>query len=507
MPVQPVTATALLTRKPDKENIASRGGIHGNDGREGKNIMSDRDRSPGLERRAFLGGATLAGVASVLAPGVALGQIAAPVAPSTPDPGILARTAEHLVGSAVNYAYAVKAGPFVFLNGHEGYDFAAGVVAAVEGPAGFPEYGTPGFRREADFMFGRMGEILKSFGTDLAHSVRLDQYYTEANAVRAYHLARFAALGKYVPPSTSIITERCFGAKSAMTTSLVAVLPDPQWEIKGVYPEGAHVSAFSGYAPAVVANDFVFLAGTGPDDKDVLDTDPPQGPHRRWGSELPIRRQAESALKRIEGTLKAAGTSLANCVKAQVHIAGAENFPDFLDVWNEHVGASPAALTMTPAKGFASLEMILEINYILLKDGAQRAKQIVRADIPEMASYSPAVRAGELVFSPGLLPVGRDGMVAGLAQGDNFPGLCLRGQLQASTIYDHAEAIAKAAGTSMRNVVRIDYWVSDISEFPGVVLAWAGRYGNAPHPFACVVTPKLPAPGATVMADFWFYAG
>ena len=128
--------------------------------------MTDRDRSPGLERRAFLSGAALAGaasvagVASVLAPGAALGQTSAPVAPSTPDPGISARTAEHLVGSAANYAYAVKAGPFVFLNGHEGYDFAAGVVPAVAGPAGFPDYGRPGFRREADFMFERMGQIL-----------------------------------------------------------------------------------------------------------------------------------------------------------------------------------------------------------------------------------------------------------------------------------------------------------------------------------------------------------
>src|SRR3984957_11856439 len=267
--------------------------------------MSDRNPSSGLERRAFLSGATLTGVASMLAPGAALGQTPAPMAPSAAAPAIVARTAEHLVGSAVNYAYAVKAGPFVFLNGHEGYDFAAGVLPAVEGPAGFPEYGTPPLRREADFIFERMGQILKSFGTDFAHSVRLDQYYTEANAVRAYHLARFAALGKYVPPSTSIITERCFGAKSAMTTSLVAVLPDPQWEIKGVYPEGAHVSPFSGYAPAVVANDFVFAAGTGADEKGMLYRDPPQGSHRRWGSELPIRRQAESALKRIEGTLKA----------------------------------------------------------------------------------------------------------------------------------------------------------------------------------------------------------
>ena len=61
-----------------------------------------------------------------------------------------------------------------------------------------------------------------------------------------------------------------------------------------------------------------------------------------------------------------------------------------------------------------------------------------------------------------------------------------------------AEAIAKAAGTTMRNLVRVNYWLSDIREFPGVALAWAGRYGDAPHPFACVVTPRLPAPGATV---------
>ncbi len=489
--------------------------------------MDDRDTSSELQRRTFLGGAALAGAAAVLAPRAALSQgtaagAAAPsastsastartaagaAAPSASTSASTARTAEHLVGSGVNYAYAVKAGPFVFLNGHEGYDFAAGVTPAVAGAQGFPAYGKPPLRREADFIFDRMGQILKSFGTDFAHSVRLDQYYMEANAVRAYHLARFGALGKYVPPSTSILTERCFGAKSNMTTSLIALMPDPQWEIKGVYPESARVSPLSGYAPAVVANDFVFAAGAGPEEKDMLDGNPPQGPHRRWGTELPIRRQAELALRRIEGTLKAAGTSLANCLKAQVHIAGEENFPDFLDVWNEHVGAAPPAISVTPAKGFASVEMILEISYILLKDGAQRKKEIVRADIPSMASYSPAVRAGEFVFSPGLLPLQGDGTMAGAAQGDNFDGLCLRSQLQANTIYEHAEAIAKAAGTSMRNVVRVDYWISDIRDFPGVAMAWSERYGKAPHPFACVVTPKLPGSGTTVMADFWFYTG
>jgi enamine deaminase RidA (YjgF/YER057c/UK114 family) len=474
---------------------------------EEENIMTDRDRSWGLERRAFLGAATSAGVASLLAPRTALAQAPAPAAASTSGAALTVRTAEHLVGSAINHAYAVKAGPFVFLNGQEGFDFAAGVTPAVAGAPGFPDYGKPGLRREADYILERMGQQLKSFGTDFAHTVRLDQYFTEPNAVRAYHLARFAALGKYIPPSTSMIVERCFGAKSSMTNSLLAVLPDPQWELKPVYPDVSRVAATSGYAPAVTANDFVFAAGTGPDVKDVLSADAPGGPHYFWGTQLPVRRQAESTVKKIEGVLNAAGTSLANCLKAHIHVAGAENFSDFLDVWNAHVGASPAALTVTPTKAFSAAEIVVSINCIALKDDARRKKEIVRADIPEMASYSPAVRGGDLVFSPGLLPLTREGTVAGLQQGDNFEGLCLRSQLQANTIFEHAEAIAKAAGTSMRNVVRINYWISDIREFPGVALAWAGRYGSAPHPFSCVVTQRLPAPGATVMADFWFYAG
>jgi enamine deaminase RidA (YjgF/YER057c/UK114 family) len=466
--------------------------------------MTERERPAGLERRAFLGGATAIGAASIVAPRAALGQTSRTVQ-SVDSDAVLVRTTGHLVGSAVNHAYAVKAGPFVFLNGYEGYDFEAGVVPEVAGEPGFPDYGTPVLRREADFILQRMGRTLESLGTDFAHGVRLDQYYTEADAVRAYHLARFAAFGNYIPPSTSMIIEGCFGAKSTMTSSLLAVLPDPQWQVDPVYPQGAAFFAYSGYAPAVMANDFVFAAGAGPDVKDVLSTDPPGGPHYLWSSERPIRRQAESALKKIESTLNAAGTSLANCVKAQAHIAGTENFPDFLDVWNAHIGASPAALTVTPTKGFSAVEIILSINYILLKDGARRKKEIVHADIPKLAAYSPAVRAGELVLSPGLLPMTRDGTVAGLAQGDHFPGLCLRSQLQANALYDHAEAIARAAGTTMSNLARVNYWLSDIREFPGVALAWAGRYGGAPHPFACAVTPRLPVPGATVMADFWFY--
>jgi hypothetical protein len=71
--------------------------------------MTDRDRPSSLKRRAFLHGATSAGVTSLLAPHTVMAQ--APASSSGPDAAITVRTTEHLVGSAVNHAYAVKAGP------------------------------------------------------------------------------------------------------------------------------------------------------------------------------------------------------------------------------------------------------------------------------------------------------------------------------------------------------------------------------------------------------------
>ena len=352
-----------------------------------------------------------------------------------------------------------------------------------------------------------MARVLKDFGSDLQHSVRLDQYYTSGDAVRAYHLARFAAFGKYVPPSTSILMPRCFGARSNVSTSLVAVLPDEQWAVQGVYPENSGVSPLSGYAPAVLCNDFVFAAGQMADAKSILDPAAAGRPQQRWGSPLPIRGRS-NPLEPARSDARGRRLQPRQCLKAQVHIAGTDNFPDFLEVWSERFGDSPCALTVVPSKGFATVEGIIEINLVALKNGARRKKEVVPVALPEMAAYGPCVRAGELIFPSGLMPIGRDGRVAGIDQAADFDGLCLSGQMQAAAIYDYADAVCKAARTTMRNAVRAHYWVADIREFPGIAMQWSSRYGAAPHPFACVVSPPpMPAPGATVMADFWLYAG
>lgn len=422
--------------------------------------------------------------------------------------GLAVKSVDRLAGSATSYAYAVKAGPWLFLTGHEAYDFDGGLAPDVEGTAGNWLSGRPPLRREADYILRRMRAILEEFGSDLANAVRLDQYYTTGAAVSAYHLARFAEFGAYIPPSTSIIMERCFSARANTHTSLIAVVPGPGWTLDKIALPGEPLSA-SGYTPAVVVNDFVFVAGNQALQGSRLAPGVDVPAASRWQGETSFRRQVHYIIKeRLVPSLTAAGSSLERSLKAQAYIRGVENFPDFLDVWSQYFRDIPCAITLVPAKDYSSSESMLEINLIALKNSATRRKQVIETGIPPAATYGPCVRAGELVFPSGLMAVGRDGRVPSVDNAAAFDGLSLRGQAQGAMILSYADAVCKAVGVSMRNVVRAQYFLTDMRDFVGVSAAWSDRHGRQPHPFAAVQVPgPLPPSGACLVSDFWVYAG
>ena len=477
-------------------------------------MREGRHRS--IDRRGFLlNGVTLAAAfgASKTAQARSMedhtAQPAQAAGTASPAAALTVKSVERLAGSGTSYAYAVKAGPWIFLTGHEAYDFEKGLAPEVEGPAGNRLSGPPPLRREADYVLRRIRTVLKEFGSDLPNAVRLDQYYTSGAAVSAYHLARFAEFGRYIPPSTSIIMERCFSARANTHTSVIAVVPGAGWTVEKITLPGQPISA-SGYNPAVVVNDFVFVAGN-----QALQESGRLAPGvalpatSRWQGETSFRRQVHYVIKeRLEPSLRAAGSALEHSLKAQVYIHGVENFPDFIDVWLQYFRDIPCALTLVPAKDYSSSESMLEINLIALKNGATRRKQVVEVGIPPLATYGPCVRASELVFPSGLMAVGRDGLVPSAENAAALDGLSLGGQVQGAMVLSYAEAVCKAVGVSVRNVVRAQYFLTDIRDFAGVSAAWSDRYGRQPHPFAAVQVPgPLPPSGARLVSDFWIYAG
>jgi enamine deaminase RidA (YjgF/YER057c/UK114 family) len=229
--------------------------------------------------------------------------------------------------------------------------------------------------------------------------------------------------------------------------------------------------------------------------------------HSLW-ADTEIRKQTEFIIQeRLKPALEAADSSLEGSVKAQVYLKNVADFPDFIDVWLQHYANIPCALTVVPTKGFAMVGGIIEINLLALTTSAKRAKEVVAADIPDMATYGPCIKVGEFLLPSGLMPIGRGGHVVGKAISPSFPGLSHAGYAQTTAVHDYAEALCKVAGTSLTKVLRAQYFVSDLTAFPGIAMSWAARFGKQPLPFVCVQTPpEMPAPGMALIADFWISA-
>jgi hypothetical protein len=69
------------------------------------------------------------------------------------------KSIDRLLETSVSNAYAVKAGPWIFLTGHEAYDWETGIPDEVAGPPGFPLYGSSRSRREGDFILQRARDL------------------------------------------------------------------------------------------------------------------------------------------------------------------------------------------------------------------------------------------------------------------------------------------------------------------------------------------------------------
>ena len=411
-----------------------------------------------------------------------------------------------IADTGVSFAQGVKAGNWIFLSGHEATDHVAGLAPQVLGKDHFPGHGKPKHRREGDFILERFSALLGEAGSDLSHGVRLDQYYPTWKAVDPYHHARRAHFGDYIPPSTSVITNELLVAGADINASILAVVPGKGREISRVKETDQVESPFfSSFAPAIVCGDYVFVAGQMANAPDwSLDPRAHVADSALWAG-YEIRKQAEFIItERILPALAAAGSSLGNVVKAQAYLTNVEDFPHFVEVWNEHVGANQCALSVVPCSQLAIVDGILEINILALADGGATQKQIIDPGIPATAAYgAPAVKAGDLLLFSALMAAPEDGSLV-------RPDLRHYGQTtlaQARFILAQAEKIAGAAGTSLANTVRVHQFHTDLSEVLATYGVWREFLPGRPIPFAAIgVAGPMPAPACTMMMDLWAYA-
>jgi len=85
--------------------------------------------------------------------------------------------------------------------------------------------------------------------------------------------------------------------------------------------------------------------------------------------------------------------------------------------------------------------------------------------------YSQAVRAGNTVYFSGQIPL--DPVTGAMVDGDIT--------LQTRRVFDNLTAVAKAAGGSLAQVVRVGIYVTDLANFAAVNAVMA-EYFQRPYP-------------------------
>jgi 2-iminobutanoate/2-iminopropanoate deaminase len=125
-------------------------------------------------------------------------------------------------------------------------------------------------------------------------------------------------------------------------------------------------------------------------------------------------------------------------------------------------------------------------------------KQIIgTADAPKaIGPYSQAVRAGDLLFLSGQIPL--DPATGQLVTGD--------AALQAKQVMTNLGAVLRAAGASFIEVVRSTIYLVDLGDFAKVNEVYGSYFSTEPPARATVQVAALPR-GASVEIDMIAYLG
>jgi len=104
--------------------------------------------------------------------------------------------------------------------------------------------------------------------------------------------------------------------------------------------------------------------------------------------------------------------------------------------------------------------------------------------------YSQAIRAGGTVYLSGQIPL------------DPITGELIAGDIEAQTVrvFENLKAVAEAAGGSLRQAVKVNIYLTDLSHF-ATVNAVMARYFEQPYPARATLGVAALPRGAAVEAD------
>ena len=398
----------------------------------------------------------------------------------------------------------IRYGSWVFISGMLASDYRSGLAAETRPNPAVPLAGEHPMIIEGRCILRLLEMAAAAGGTSLANAVRIDQFPTSRAMVDPYHVERRLVIQPPRPASTSVVVSGLMVPECNTEVELVCIIPEPGFEKEGITTDKIP-QPLGGYAPAIRAGDFVFVAGQVPSDFVTgLGAEARVDPNFWEGN--PIDKQARYTLDNIKLTLEAAGSSLDNVVKVGVYLRDINDIPRLDRVWREYFPKDPPARTLIPVNSIVVPDALLEITIVALRDGGATRKEVIATDNAPAPIFheSQAVRAGDIVFLSNQIAADHNGLAAAARINPQYPYGVNSPAEQMRAIMDNAQAICHAAGTDLRHALRLLTMHTDLREFACTADIRRGYFPDGqPTTTTLQVPGPLAVPDCTIAADLW----
>ena len=401
---------------------------------------------------------------------------------------------------------AIETEHLLFFAGQMATDYATGVAPEAAVDPGNPFAGPPPMARQTHVILRRMGEILESANLSFEDLIRIEQFITGREEAAWYSATRQAYMSKAHPTSTRVVARALEVPGALIVCDGFALKPGSGWE-KQTHDLELVPKSLTGYPAAQSAGPFVLMPG-------MIATDYATGIHPDarvdpvFWHQSAIKRQTEYILRTKRKVLNELGLDLENIVQTSVYLTHMEDLPAVDLVWREFFGDAPPARSVIPCDDLAIGGARIEVSSISLRPDGGLARQTIHSpDAPPPLFHEPhAVKTGPYLWLSTQIAAGESGLAPEVRVNPGLPWHSSPVKRQTEYILKNADAICRAAGGSLADVVRSQTVFCDMADLHGAFEVWAGAFADAPpvNMSAQTATP-MPVPGCRILASLAAY--
>jgi enamine deaminase RidA (YjgF/YER057c/UK114 family) len=419
-------------------------------------------------------------------------------------------------GGGLYFSRLASAGPYAFLSGVAA-DETGGVVSEAHVAPPYSLSPPAHVVAQTQFVFGRYKALLEELGSGINEIVQVEQHIPHKIYADGYiDVSRAKGfMDKGRPTSALLCTGDLMPTGCVINPTGIAVLPGTNVK-KEIPPssEGYQESLTSDeygesyieegpFNEVVTAGGYVFTVGDVVMNWQTRDIEEEVriGDHIWWGSE--IRNEADFLATRLEWYLSRVEATLADVVHTTVYLLDIGDLFELDRVWKRRFPKDPPARTVVPVRGLGAprleapglghkdLGVKMEHLTQSIRSGFGVTKEVVSTGAAPLQHESEAIKAGPLLWISGQFAVSESGLPVAADTA---------GQLE--HLFGRLEAICRAGGTRLNNLVRLRAFLTN----PGdAYLVYAALKRAVPSDPPSVMVTGVPGPlqipGCTVQLD------